>query len=66
MCSSVPIPQSADPSRQRENLDVVGFELTDAEIAAISTLESGRLWDADPETHEEFQRECSRASDPAE
>ena len=51
---AVPIPKSADEQRQRENLDVFCFELTDAEVEAISTLESGRLWDADPETHEEF------------
>jgi diketogulonate reductase-like aldo/keto reductase len=51
---AVPIPKSADEQRQRENLDVFRFELTDAEVEAISTLESGRLWDADPETHEEF------------
>jgi 2,5-diketo-D-gluconate reductase A len=51
---SIPIPKSADPGRQRENLDVFGFELSDAEMTAISSLESGRLWDADPDTHEEF------------
>ena len=51
---AVPIPKSADEQRQRENLDVVRFELSDAEVEAISSLESGRLWDADPETHEEF------------
>jgi diketogulonate reductase-like aldo/keto reductase len=51
---AMPIPKSANPERQRENLDVFGFELTDAELASISMLESGRLWDSDPETHEEF------------
>jgi len=51
---STPIPKSADPSRQRENADVFGFSLSEAEIAAISALERGRLWDGDPETHEEF------------
>ena len=51
---AVPIPKSANPERQRENLDVFDFELTDAELASISALESGRLWDSDPETHEEF------------
>lgn len=51
---AVPIPKSAHPGRQRENLDVFGFTLTDEEVAAISSLESGRLWDADPATHEEF------------
>lgn len=51
---AVPVPKSADATRQRENLDVFGFELTDAEVRAISGLERGRLWDADPDTHEEM------------
>jgi 2,5-diketo-D-gluconate reductase A len=51
---AVPIPKSADPQRQRENLDVFGFELSEAEVASISALESDRLWGADPVTHEEF------------
>jgi 2,5-diketo-D-gluconate reductase A len=51
---AVPVPKSASPRRQAENLDVFGFRLTDAEITAISSLESGRLWGGDPETHEEF------------
>ncbi len=50
----VPIPKSGDPERQRENLDVFGFELGDDEMAAIGSLESGRLWDGDPDRHEEF------------
>ena len=51
---AVPVPKSADPSRQRENLDLFGFELSEGEVTAISGLESGRLWDADPDDHEEF------------
>ncbi|MDJ1114666.1 aldo/keto reductase [Microbacterium dauci] len=51
---STPIPKSADPARQIENADVFGFSLTDAEIAAIAALERGRLWDGDPDTHEEM------------
>lgn len=51
---STPIPKSADPDRQRENADVFGFELTDDQVAAISGLERGRLWDGDPDTHEEM------------
>jgi 2,5-diketo-D-gluconate reductase A len=51
---STPIPKSADASRQRENADIFGFSLEDDEVAAISALERGRLWDGDPETHEEF------------
>lgn len=52
--SSTPIPKSADAGRQRENADVFGFMLTGDEIAAISGLERGRLWDGDPDTHEEM------------
>lgn len=51
---STPIPKSADPARQIENADVFGFTLTDAEVAAISALERGRLWAGDPDTHEEM------------
>ena len=51
---STPIPKSSDPQRQIENADVFGFTLTDAEIAALSGLERGRLWDGDPDTHEEM------------
>ncbi len=51
---STPIPKSADPERQLENADVFGFELGAEEVAAISGLERGRLWDGDPDTHEEM------------
>ena len=53
---SVPVPKSADPQRQRENLDVFGFELTEHEMAGICRLgrDDGRLFDGDPETHEEM------------
>jgi 2,5-diketo-D-gluconate reductase A len=51
---AIPIPKSASAERQRENFDVFGFELSHAEIASISSLESGRLWGGDPETNEEF------------
>jgi 2,5-diketo-D-gluconate reductase A len=50
---STPIPKSSNPDRLRENADVFGFELTDDEVAAISGLEKGRLWDGDPNHHEE-------------
>jgi diketogulonate reductase-like aldo/keto reductase len=50
---TIPIPKSADPQRRRANLDVFGFSLLPEEIEAISALERGRLWGADPETHEE-------------
>ncbi|WP_295656291.1 aldo/keto reductase [uncultured Nocardioides sp.] len=53
---AVPIPKSATPERQRENLDVFGFRLTDEEMAAITALgrPDGRLFGGDPETHEEM------------
>ncbi|WP_019181324.1 aldo/keto reductase [Microbacterium yannicii] len=51
---STPIPKSSDPDRQRENADVFDFTLTEEQIAAISALERGRLWGADPDTHEEM------------
>jgi diketogulonate reductase-like aldo/keto reductase len=53
---SLPIPKSANPQRQRENLDIFGFELTDFEVAAISGLAEadGRLFGGDPEVHEEM------------
>ncbi|MEV8267224.1 aldo/keto reductase [Microbacterium sp. NPDC076911] len=51
---STPIPKSSDPDRQRENADIFGFALTDDQVAAVSALERGRLWDGDPLTHEEM------------
>ncbi|WP_426243872.1 aldo/keto reductase [Nocardioides sp. LHG3406-4] len=53
---AVPIPKSATPARQRENLDVFGFELTKDEMDAITALgrPDGRLFGGDPETHEEM------------
>jgi 2,5-diketo-D-gluconate reductase A len=52
---SIPIPKAASPDRQRENLDVFGFELTDDEVTAITALgrSDGRLFGGDPDTHEE-------------
>jgi len=53
---NVPLPKSATPERQAANLEVFGFELTDAEMAAISALDQvdGRLFGGDPTTHEEM------------
>jgi diketogulonate reductase-like aldo/keto reductase len=53
---SLAIPKSATPERQRQNLDVFGFELSDEEVDAISSLSrpDGRLFGGDPETHEEM------------
>ena len=53
---TLPIPKSADPQRQAQNLDVFGFQLTDAEMTAITALaeDDGRLFGGDPDTHEEM------------
>ncbi len=53
---SLPIPKSSSAERQRQNLDVFGFELTEGEVAAISALTDpeGRLFGGDPDTHEEM------------
>ncbi len=53
---SLAIPKSADPERQRQNLDVFGFELTADQVAAITGLgeDDGRLFGGDPDTHEEM------------
>ncbi len=50
----IAIPKSANPERQRQNLDVFGFELSDDDMSALATLERGRIWGADPNTHEEM------------
>ncbi|BBB01579.1 putative oxidoreductase [Actinacidiphila reveromycinica] len=49
----VPIPKSGDPQRQRDNLDIFGFELSEAELAAVTAGERRRLG-GDPNQHEEF------------
>ncbi len=53
---SLPIPKSGDPQRQAQNLDVFDFELSEAEVLAISSLaeDDGRLFGGDPDTHEEM------------
>ncbi|MFJ9008387.1 aldo/keto reductase [Streptomyces canus] len=50
---ALPIPKSGDPERQRTNLDVFGFELSEAQMAAIADRAHRRLG-GDPEVHEEF------------
>ena len=51
----VVIPKASHPDRLRQNLDVFGLQLTDAEVARIATLETGtRAGGQDPATHEEF------------
>ena len=53
---SMPLPKSATPQRQRENLDVHGFELSAEQLDAITALgrPDGRLFGGDPDTHEEM------------
>jgi 2,5-diketo-D-gluconate reductase A len=46
----VPVPKSADPHRQAENLAVFDFALTDEEMAAISALDKGSELATDPAT----------------
>ena len=50
---AVAIPKSSDAQRQRSNLDVFGFELSEDEMAQVSALDRGRQ-SHDPDTHEEF------------
>lgn len=52
----LPLPKSESPERQAQNLDVLGFTLTETEIAAISAMGvgDGRRFDGDPDTHEEM------------
>ncbi|MGW0763657.1 aldo/keto reductase [Streptomyces sp. NPDC002814] len=50
---ALPIPKSASPERQRENLDIFGFELDAAQLEALADRTHRRLG-GDPEVHEEF------------
>ncbi|RDG38885.1 aldo/keto reductase [Streptomyces corynorhini] len=50
---AVPIPKSADPARQRQNLDIFGFRLTREEMETVSAGPHRRLG-GDPEEHEEY------------
>lgn len=52
----LPIPKSATASRRIENLDIGSFALEAADMTAIDSLSrpNGRLFAADPRTHEEF------------
>ncbi len=53
---TIPIPKSADPVRQRENLNVFDFTLTHEQVDRISSLarSDGRLKGQDPAVYEEF------------
>lgn len=52
----VPIPKSATPKRQIENMSIFDFTLTDEDMAIIATLAraDGRLKNQDPAVYEEF------------
>lgn len=52
----MPIPKSATPERQRDNLAADRLELTPQEVEAITALgrPDGRLFGGDPTTHEEL------------
>jgi diketogulonate reductase-like aldo/keto reductase len=50
---AVPIPKSANPERQRANLDVFGFELSEDEMRSVADRAQRRVG-GDPEVHEEF------------
>jgi 2,5-diketo-D-gluconate reductase A len=45
---AVPVPKSADPRRQAENLTVFDFALTGDEMAALSALDRGAELATDP------------------
>lgn len=52
----LPLPKSESSERQRQNLDLFGFELSPDEMAAITAMgvDRGRRFDGDPNTHEEM------------
>lgn len=53
---AVPLPKSSSRERQRENLELFNFQLTDAEMNAITALgrPDGRTFAEDPAVHEEY------------
>jgi len=53
---SLPLPRSASPARQAENLAIFDFALSPEDMAQIATLArpDGRLRDQDPARYEEF------------
>ena len=53
---AMPLPKSADPQRQQDNLAAASVELTAPEVDAITALgkPDGRNKGQDPATYEEF------------
>jgi diketogulonate reductase-like aldo/keto reductase len=51
---AVPIPKSSDPRRLADNLDVFGFALDDAEMAALAGLDHGVRIGGDPDGYVEL------------
>jgi diketogulonate reductase-like aldo/keto reductase len=53
---AIPIPKSASPERQLENISIFDFSLNEEEMNAINALNrgNGRLKDQDPAVYEEF------------
>lgn len=52
---TIAIPKSATPERIRSNIEVLGFELSDDEMAAITGLESGNRLYPNPDEFEATQ-----------
>jgi diketogulonate reductase-like aldo/keto reductase len=53
---AMPLPKSATPERQRDNLAAADLDLTPEEVEAITALgrSDGRRFGGDPDTHEEM------------
>ncbi|MFG2564162.1 aldo/keto reductase [Streptomyces sp. NPDC048567] len=47
---NIVIPKSVTPARIRQNIDVFGFELTDADLADLAALDRGLRTGPDPDT----------------
>ena len=47
---NVVIPRATDPARLAENIDVFGFELSDAEMATLGAMDDGTRLHPNPET----------------